>query len=258
MTDPVRLIPSSSRGEAQPQAQRARPALKFAAWGYIVLALFGLLALSVLAHQTAYFAFDLTLTQSVQKLASPTLDALALRVDWLGYLPEILLITAAVAVAQFFAGWRWEAVLTVIAAVVARVSVDMIKLLVRRPRPEVAGIHVYKALGDFTYPSGHVCSYFMNLWSGGLLLLHLAAVNRAAGLPAHRAHRVGCAGRTRADLPGWTLAQRCPGRLSLGQPGMAAHGAPVLVGQTALLRKTKSLALTQHNEMPNGWTDCSI
>jgi len=145
-----------------PTLSALRPA-RVAAWFLSLLALIALAVLSILAHGTPYFPFELSLSLAVQKLASPGLDVLALSVDWLGYVPQMPLITTGLGIIMFLAGWRWEGVLTVL-ALIAEAAIDgTIKLLVRRPRPDAPGLRVVHPHADFTYPSGHVFSYLMVL-----------------------------------------------------------------------------------------------
>jgi len=115
-----------------------------------------------MAHAAHYFPIDLAITQAVQKLQSPGLDAVTLVLDWPGYLPQVAIILVVVGVGLFAIGYRWEAVVFWLANLLEAAVDGLIKILVRRPRPEEGlGVHIYKPHGDFTYPSGHVFSYIM-------------------------------------------------------------------------------------------------
>jgi amino acid transporter len=129
--------------------------------GLEFVALVAVIVLSVMARSTPYFPIDLSMTQAFQKLQSPGLDAAALAVDFLGYVPQIIIIMAVVAIGLFAVGRRWVAVMVLVAGGLEGAVDGAIKLLVRRPRPEGLGIHTYQRLGDFTFPSGHVFSYLM-------------------------------------------------------------------------------------------------
>jgi len=118
-----------------------------------------LVALSVAAHGTAYFSLDLTVTQAMQRLQSPALDTVMQAVDWLGFVPQVVILVGLAAVWLWVARKRWEGALLMFAMGAEGTAAVVIKLLVRRPRPEVTGLHIYQPLSDYTYPSGHVFCY---------------------------------------------------------------------------------------------------
>ena len=121
-----------------------------------------LIVLSFMAHSTPYFPIDLAISQAVQKLQSPALDAAALVIDWPGYVPQVAIILVLAGVGLFAIGYRWEAVVFWLANLREAAVDGLIKIVVRRPRPEEGlGVHIYKPHGDFTYPSGHIFSYIM-------------------------------------------------------------------------------------------------
>lgn len=132
-----------------------------AAWVGVAAATAAVIILAVLAHGAAYFPMDMTVTKALQMLQSPGLDAAALGVDWLGYVPQIVVISATIALGLWLLRRRWESVVSVMATALEGAVDGTLKLLVRRPRPDVVGIKIYQPLGDFTFPSGHVFSYLM-------------------------------------------------------------------------------------------------
>jgi undecaprenyl-diphosphatase len=129
---------------------------------YVVAAVVVLVVLSVMAHATAYFPIDLAITKAVQSFQSPALDAAAMVIDWPGYVPQVAIILVVVGIGLFAMGYKWEAVVFWAANLLEGAVDGLIKIIVRRPRPEDnLGIHIYKPHGDFTYPSGHIFSYIM-------------------------------------------------------------------------------------------------
>lgn len=150
-----------------------RGGLNPALWVYFVVAALSLAALSFMALSAAYFPWDLSLTEAMQAESSPTLDAVALAIDWPGYLPQIAILALVAAIGLYAVGRHRAAVLIVLTLVIESPAVTLVKFLVRRARPSVPGIHVYKVLGDYTYPSGHVASYVMLFGFLAYLAYHL-------------------------------------------------------------------------------------
>jgi membrane-associated phospholipid phosphatase len=140
-----------------------KPAVRVPALAWVLSALAVLLiaALSVLAARTNYFPFELNFSLAVQQLQSPLLDRASLIIDWFGYVPQMPILTVVLGLIFFVARYRWEGVVTVLALLVEATIDGTIKILVRRPRPEAPGLHIYHPHGDFTFPSGHVFSYVM-------------------------------------------------------------------------------------------------
>lgn len=137
-----------------------------------------LITLAAMAHATAYFPLDLTVTQALQSRQSPALDVLALGVDWLGYAPQIAIFIGVISLGLLALGRRWEGTMYLLAAALEGGAATLVKLLVQRPRPEVPGLHIYQQLGDFTFPSGHVFSYLLMF---GLLAYFIYHLVRPAG-----------------------------------------------------------------------------
>ncbi len=119
-----------------------------------------IVALSIAAHGTAYFPIELNLTQGLQGLQSPTLDAVTLTIDWFGYVPQIFILVALCAVFLWAIGRRWEGALLLGALGTEGTIAQVVKLFVQRPRPADSGlVHAYHHHGDASYPSGHVFCY---------------------------------------------------------------------------------------------------
>ena len=130
-------------------------------WPFAVAALAIVLALSVSAHQFAYFPIDLTLTRILQSFATPALDVFATAVDWIGYVPQFLVIVALIALTFWIVGWRREASVIVLAEISEGIINNAVKWLVVRPRPDPSLVRVYFPLQDYTFPSGHAFSFLV-------------------------------------------------------------------------------------------------
>jgi undecaprenyl-diphosphatase len=111
--------------------------------------------LAVVAHTVAYFPIDLTITHAVQAYHGPVFDRLMIATSWLGFFPQVALLSAVVISALFLAGLRWEAVSTTFATISGVVG-GLVKLVVFRPRPSADLVHVLRQLPSSGFPSGHV------------------------------------------------------------------------------------------------------
>jgi undecaprenyl-diphosphatase len=127
--------------------------------GYLLLAVAIFLVLAVLAHTVAYFTFDVTITREVQTFSAGWFAALMAFISWIGFAPQVNLITAIILLFLYLTGVRWEAVLTFLSVVGISALGFAIKLLVDRPRPSADLVHVLAQLKDYSFPSGHVLYY---------------------------------------------------------------------------------------------------
>jgi membrane-associated phospholipid phosphatase len=151
-------------------------------WLLWLAGLLGVVALSVAARSAPYFHIDVALTQALQSAGSPTLDALALAIDWFGYVPQVFIMVSLCALMLWVAGRRWEGVWLMLAMSTEGTWAQFIKFLVKRPRPsEAAGVRIIQLHGDATYPSGHVFFYVVVF---GLLLYFAYRYTRPS--PWHR------------------------------------------------------------------------
>ena len=147
------------------------PATPHRPWWPWLLWLAGLAAIVALAfavRDVPYFPIDVAVTQALQAAGSPTVDALALAIDWFGYVPQVFIMVALCALMLWVAGRRWEGLWLMLGMSSEGTWAQFIKFLVQRPRPtEAAGVRVIQLHGDATFPSGHVFCYVVVF---GLLL----------------------------------------------------------------------------------------
>ena len=136
-------------------AHRARHAR---AWGFQVGVLLAILAFGVLtylARVTPYFPIDLTLTRALQGAVSPGLETFFEAVGWIGFPPQSNVIFGLVIVGIFLAGRRFEALMTLFAAVGSIGLWYALAPLIDRPRPSPELVNVAREIGHGSFPSGH-------------------------------------------------------------------------------------------------------
>jgi membrane-associated phospholipid phosphatase len=149
-------LPEPVRAELDTPPRRRWRAWLFQA--YLVAALLGFAVLLVLASSTAYFPIDLVITRAVQGFQPAWFTPLMRWVSFPGFSPQVYVLTAAVALALFGLGLRWEALCALLAAGASGAGV-VFKLLVHRPRPSADLVSVIEQLDSFSFPSGHVLYY---------------------------------------------------------------------------------------------------
>lgn len=137
---------------AQPEMRRRRASIFQL---YVLLASVAFVALAAAAHYIPYFGVDVTITRALQRYHAPAFVGLMRGLSWLGFAPQCYLLAAGAILALFVAGLRFEATMATFAASVALLG-TLIKLVVRRPRPEADLVHVFWQLHTSGFPSGHV------------------------------------------------------------------------------------------------------
>ena len=113
-------------------------------------------ALAVLAYRYAYFGWDVNLAQRVQAISMPGFGFLMNSVSLLGngWLPWVLVIAAGLVLIK--AGLRIEGVVTLTGTALGWLVNTLLKLLIGRPRPSDALVHVAGKFRFESFPSGHV------------------------------------------------------------------------------------------------------
>ncbi len=124
--------------------------------GYLIGAVVVFLLLAVLAHTVAYFTFDVTITREVQEFNAGWFDVLMRAVSWIGFAPQVYVISFLILLFLYTSGLEWESVVAFASVVGISVLGLGIKLSVDRPRPSADLVYVISQLSDFSFPSGHV------------------------------------------------------------------------------------------------------
>lgn len=130
--------------------------------------------LTFMAKSTPFFPIDLRITEVLQSIDSPLFASTMTLISWPGFLPQSAIIPALVAVLLYSFGLRWEAVTSLIAAFLPPIINILVKELIRRPRPTIDLVDVFRILDSYSFPSGHVMFYivfFGFLWFLTFVLL---------------------------------------------------------------------------------------
>jgi membrane-associated phospholipid phosphatase len=142
---------------------------------YVVVATVGFILLAFFANIYAYFPIDLVITRWMQTFHPAWLVTLMVLVSWPGYIPQAIATVIILVSILYFTGFRWEAILSLGAAIGEAGLDEAIKLVVHRPRPSTTLVHVMKVLNSYGFPSGHVMFYFV--FFGFLMFLACSRLN---------------------------------------------------------------------------------
>ncbi len=176
---PVVQPAPSERVNAAVIAPRGLRRYRAAAFQFVVLmAAAVFVVLAVIAHTVAYFPIDLTITHALQSYPGQSIDRLMHAVSWLGFFPQVAILSAVVILALFLSGLRWEAVATLFATLSGAVGA-VVKLVVLRPRPSADVVRVFKQLQSSGFPSGHVLT--TTAFCGFLAFLAFTLLKPSAG-----------------------------------------------------------------------------
>ena len=159
-----------------PRPTRRYRAIAFQTYALVASAVFVVMA--VIAHTVAYFPIDLTITHAIQANHGRAFDSLMYGISWLGFFPQVVPLGAAVILALFFSGLRWEAVSTLFATISVAIA-GVVRLVVARPRPNANLVHVLFQLPSPGFPSGHVVA--MTAFCGFLTFLCFTLLKPSAG-----------------------------------------------------------------------------
>ena len=113
------------------------------------------------------FPIDLEIERALQSINSPIFAVLMSLISWPGFSPQSLIISALIAVVIYLFGLHWEALTALVAASLPPMMNVIVKELIRRPRPPIDLVHVFRVLDSYSFPSGHVMFYtgfFGFLW----------------------------------------------------------------------------------------------
>lgn len=101
---------------------------------------------------------DQEFSAEVQKHANPALNNFMHCLSWAGYMPNSIYVVAGVILIFLVAGYKKEALFTLLSSLSALVS-TLVKLFVNRPRPGEPLVHVLEKTQQQSFPSGHVIFY---------------------------------------------------------------------------------------------------
>jgi undecaprenyl-diphosphatase len=163
--DPQDPLQAGVQAETAPRPVRRLRTRIFELYLLLAVIAFGVLAL--LSSTTAYFAIDLTITQSLQRNDPAWLDFLMRLVSWPGRGVQAVALSALVFLLLYRLGLRWEAAVSLLASAGAHLLNQALKWIIHRPRPASDLVDVFGEPLGFSFPSGHVMFYtifFGFLW----------------------------------------------------------------------------------------------
>lgn len=143
---------------------------------YVLVALVGFAALALLATTAPLFPPDIEVTRELQAEVPSWIARLLIIISWPGYTIQAITITALVAVLLSMGGLRWEAAASLITSIGCVALNYLVKIAIRRPRPEAPLVDVFTNLNTYSFPSGHVMWY--TAFFGFLLFLAFTLLRR--------------------------------------------------------------------------------
>jgi len=155
----------AAKSETTSPPRREYRTLLFQVALFLAISAFALLTFMV--KTTPSFPIDLQITQTLQSIASPLFSAAMSVISWPGFLPQAIVIPVLAVLVIYTFGLHWEALMTLIAALLPSVINVWVKELIRRPRPAIDLVNVFRILDSYSFPSGHVMFYvgfFGFLW----------------------------------------------------------------------------------------------
>jgi membrane-associated phospholipid phosphatase len=167
--EPVEKIKDAAQQAAKAETtsppRREYRTLLFQVALFLAISAFALLTFMV--KTTPSFPIDLQTTRTLQSIASPFFSAAMGLISWPGFLPQALVISALVVLVIYTLGLHWESLTVLVAALLPSVVNILVKELIRRPRPTIDLVQVFRILDSYSFPSGHVMFYvgfFGFLW----------------------------------------------------------------------------------------------
>ena len=160
-----------ARAESAPAPVRRYRAVLFQSVLVLIAVAFG--ALTFLVKTTPSFAIDLQITRAIQSINFPLFAPFMTILSWVGFAPQVTVITAIIILLIYGLGLHWEAVMALIAALFSTAINLLVKELVQRPRPTAASVSVIEVLKSYSFPSGHVMYYLGFLGFIGFLVFSL-------------------------------------------------------------------------------------
>ena len=125
----------------------------------LVSAIGAFAVLTLMVATIPSFAIDLQITRTLQSINSPLFAELMRLISWSGFSPQSYIISALIVLVIYSFGWKWEALTALVAALLPPLVNILVKELIRRPRPTMDLVHVFRILDSYSFPSGHVMFY---------------------------------------------------------------------------------------------------
>ncbi len=115
--------------------------------------------LTFLVTTTPLFAIDIQITHTIQLINSPIFEAAMRLISWPGFSPQSFILSVLIVLLIYSFGLHWESVAAFVAALLPPLVNVLVKDLIRRPRPTMNLVHVFRILDSYSFPSGHVMFY---------------------------------------------------------------------------------------------------
>jgi membrane-associated phospholipid phosphatase len=128
-------------------------------WGVLLFVAGAFVSLTLLVATVPAFAIDLQITRSVQWITFQPFALFMGMVSWPGFNPQVMIIAGLIVVVLYGWGLHWEAVMALLAALLATAVNLLVKNLIQRPRPLPEQVTVVATLTSYSFPSGHVMFY---------------------------------------------------------------------------------------------------
>jgi len=141
---------------SSPGVRRAR-ALLFQLSVGIMIAAFAILTFLVVTIPT--FSIDLNITHGLQSIHNSFFSMLMTSISWVGFSPQAFIVSLIIIVLIYVLGYHWEAIASLIAALIVELLNLLVKVLVHRARPSAKLVHVTDLFTSYSFPSGHVMFY---------------------------------------------------------------------------------------------------
>ncbi len=157
LQNPPSALQSTARQEIAPLPTRRNREYLLRA-----ILLWEVIAFAVLATWVStrgYFPLDLKITLGLQNIHSPIFAALMNIISWVGFFPQVVILSLVIIWIIYILGLKWEGTMALIAAVFVELLNAFVKTAIHRPRPSADLVHVITTLNSFSFPSGHVMYY---------------------------------------------------------------------------------------------------
>jgi membrane-associated phospholipid phosphatase len=147
----------AAKNETSPPGVRRARALLFQLSVGIVIAAFAILTFLVVTIPT--FSIDLNISHGLQSIQNSFFSGLMTFISWVGFSPQAFIVPLIIIVVIYLLGYHWEAVASIITALIVELLNLLAKMLVHRARPSADLVHVANLFKSYSFPSGHVMFY---------------------------------------------------------------------------------------------------